>query len=116
MYFSDRGNTRDQMGDPNRAIADYSRAIEIDPDYAAAYARRGWVFLKTDELARAAADFDKALKLEPGNAYAQSGRAQVYQRQNKPVPEDLATGLNFEKFRRLVQQPNAETSGQKDHQ
>jgi tetratricopeptide (TPR) repeat protein len=116
MYFSDRGNTRDQMGDPNRAIADYGRAIEIDPNYAAAYARRGWVFLKTEELARAEADFDKALELEPGNAYAQSGRAQVYQRQNKPVPEELATGLNFEKFRRMVQQPNAETAAQKDHQ
>jgi tetratricopeptide (TPR) repeat protein len=116
MYFSDRGNTRDQMGDTNRAIADYSRAIEVDADYAPAYARRGWVFLKTDELARAEADFDKALELAPGNAYAQSGRAQVYQRQNKPVPEELATGLSFEKFRRLVQQPNAETPAQKDRQ
>ena len=40
-----------------------------------------------DELANAEADFDKALKLAPGDAYAQSGRAEVYQRQNKPVPE-----------------------------
>lgn len=116
MYFSDRGNTRDQMGDTNRAIADYIRAIEVDPDYAPAYARRGWVLLKTDELARAEADFDKALELAPGNAYALSGRAQAYQRQNKPVPEGLATGLNFEKFRRLVEQPNAEAPAQKDRQ
>jgi tetratricopeptide (TPR) repeat protein len=114
MYFSDRGNTRYLMGDMNRAIADYDRAIEIDPDYASTYARRGWAFLKTDELARAETDFDKALELAPGDAYAASGRAQVHQRQNKPVPEGLATGLNFEKFRRVVQQPGAETPVQKE--
>jgi tetratricopeptide (TPR) repeat protein len=116
MYFSDRGNTRYQAGDAKGAISDYNRAIEIDADYAQAYARRGWAFLKLDEFAKAEADFDKALELAPGNAYAQSGRAQVYQRQNKPVPEELATGLSFEKFRRLVQQPNAETPAQKDRQ
>jgi Tfp pilus assembly protein PilF len=114
MYFSDRGNTRYQMGDMNRAIADYSRAIEVDPDYAPAYARRGWAFLKTDELARAESDFDKALELAPGDAYAASGRAQALQWQNKPVPEGLATGLNFEKFRRVVQQPGAEAPAQKE--
>ena len=112
MYFSDRGNTRYQMGDMDRAIADYGRAIEIDPDYAPAYARRGWAFLKTDDLARAETDFDKALELKPGDAYAASGRAQVYQRQNKPVPESLAAGLSFEKFRSMVQQPGAEAPAQ----
>ena len=106
MYFSDRGNTRYAMGDYQSAIADYNRAIEIDPDYSQAYARRGWVFLGLDELAKAEADFDKALKLAPGDAYAQSGRAEVYQRQNKPVPEERSTGLSFDNLRRMVEQPS----------
>ena len=37
MHFSDRGNTRYVMGDYRSAIADYNRAIEIDPDYSQAY-------------------------------------------------------------------------------
>ncbi|MEJ0077351.1 MAG: tetratricopeptide repeat protein [Alphaproteobacteria bacterium] len=113
MYFSDRGNTRYQMGDLNRAIADYNRAIEVDPDYVQAYVRRGWAFLKADDLARSEADFDKALQLAPGDTYAVSGRAQVYQRQNRPVPEGQATGLSFEKFRRALGQPDGRTSTQK---
>jgi len=59
-----------------------------------------------DELANAEADFDKALKLAPGDAYAQSGRADVYQRQNKPVPEERSTGLSFDNLRRMVEQPS----------
>ena len=113
MYFSDRGNTRYAMGDYQSAIADYNRAIEIDPDYSQAYARRGWAFLGLDELAKAEADFDKALKLAPGDAYAQSGRAEVYQRQNKPVPEERSTGLSFDNLRRMVEQPS-EAAAKKD--
>jgi tetratricopeptide (TPR) repeat protein len=114
MYFSDRGNTRYVLGDYRSAIADYNRAIEIDPDYSQAYARRGWAFLCLDELANAEADFDKALKLAPGDAYAQSGRAEVYQRQNKPVPEERSTGLSFDNLRRMVEQPS-EAAAKKDH-
>jgi tetratricopeptide (TPR) repeat protein len=114
MYFSDRGNTRYQMGDIDRAIADYDKAIEIDPDYAQAYARRGWAFLKADDLARAEADFNKALEIDPTFTYAVAGRAQLYQRQNKPVPEERSTGLSFDNLRRMVDQPNAEAAAKKD--
>ena len=114
MYFSDRGNTRYQMGDNDRAIADYNKAIEVDPDYAQAYARRGWAFLKADDLAHAEADFDKALALDPTFTYAVAGRAQVYQRQNKPVPEERASGLSFDNLRRMVDQPSAEAAAKKD--
>jgi Tfp pilus assembly protein PilF len=102
------------MGDYRSAIADYSRAIEIDPDYSQAYARRGWAFLYLDEFANAEADFDKALKLTPGDAYAQSGRAEAYQRQNKPVPKERSTGFSFDNLRRMVEQPS-EAAAMKDY-
>jgi Tfp pilus assembly protein PilF len=101
------------MGDCQSAIADYNRAIEIDPDYSQAYARRGWAFLCLDELAKAEADFDRALKLAPGYDYAQSGRAEVYQRQNKPAPE-RSTGLSFDNLRRMVEQAS-EAAAKEDH-
>jgi tetratricopeptide (TPR) repeat protein len=57
MYFSDRGNSRMQMGDNNGAIADLTHAIELDPAYASAYARRGWAFLGIEDYTRAGSDF-----------------------------------------------------------
>jgi len=112
MYFSDRGNTRYQMGDNDRAIADYNSAIELDAKYAPAYTRRGWAFISKGDLARAEADLDKALDLSPDDDYAQRGRAEVSKRQSKPVPETLATGLYFDKFRRLLEQSGAEPAAQ----
>lgn len=114
MYFSDRGNTRFMMGDYRSAIADYDRAIAIDPNYSQAYARRGWAFLLLEELAKAEADFDKALELAPGDARAESGRAEIRQRQNEPVPEERSTGLSFDNLRRMVEQPG-EAAAKKDH-
>lgn len=114
MYFSDRGNTRYVMGDYQSAIADYNRAIEVDPAYQQAYARRGWAYLQLEDFGKAEADFDKALALAPGDEYAQNGRAQVYQRQNKPVPEERSTGLSFDNLRRMVEQAS-EAAAKKDH-
>ena len=108
MYFSDRGNTRFRMGEYDRAIADYTSALELDAEYAQAYTRRGWAYLQKGDLERAEADFAKALELAPGDTYARSGREQLRKRQGKAedVPDrGEARGLNFEKFRRLVQQP-----------
>jgi len=110
MYFSDRGNTRYVMGECRSAIADYNRAIEVDRNYSQAYARRGWAFLCLDELTNAEADFDKALELAPRDAYAESGRAELYQRQNKSVPEQRSTALSFENLRRLVEHPGGDAA------
>ena len=39
--FYNRGNSKGDLKDYKGAIADYTKAIEIDPDYAAAYNNRG---------------------------------------------------------------------------
>ena len=99
-----------QLGDNNRAIADLSRAIEIEPDYASAYARRGYAFMAIAELDRAEADFTKALELAPDDSYARSGRAQVLERlvkkERAAADREDPKNLSFENFRRLVQSPD----------
>lgn len=51
--------------DPNAAIQDYSTVIELDPDNAAAYARRGLTKLGKGHKQEAVSDLTKAFGLEP---------------------------------------------------
>jgi len=44
--FNARGNAYAEKGDTDRAIADYSEAIRLKPDFARAFCSRGIVKLK----------------------------------------------------------------------
>ncbi len=79
-YYCNRARERlpghdDTPGDPKGAIADFSRAIKLKPDYAAAYAGRasaktimaetGYPVPKEAYLEEAMADIDRAIELDP---------------------------------------------------
>src|SRR5262249_20825391 len=49
-----------QAADYDRAIAEYTEAIRIDPGYAFALANRGYAYSQKNELARAIADYTEA--------------------------------------------------------
>ena len=51
-----------------RAIEDLDRAIELDPDNALAYDRRGLAYSRLGDHGRAIQDFDRAVKLDPSVA------------------------------------------------
>jgi tetratricopeptide (TPR) repeat protein len=99
------------MGDYDRAIADQTLAIKIDPDYVSAYLRRGWTLIKKDDYAGAEADFAKALALQPDLPAANAGlkRAREYREHPEYAAQDreAAKGLSFEHFRRMVDKPQA---------
>ncbi len=68
--------------DYDRAIADYDKAIELDPANALAYNNRGRAYADKGDHDRAIADYDKAIQLDPkfaqrlqrrGNAYFAKG-------------------------------------------
>jgi tetratricopeptide (TPR) repeat protein len=67
-----RGNAYEKKGNLDRAIADYSKVIEIDPKYAPAYAKRGAAYEKKRDHDRAIADFNKAIEIN--SKYAQVDR------------------------------------------
>jgi tetratricopeptide (TPR) repeat protein len=47
----------------NRAIADLTKAIELDPELASAYAMRGAAYAMKGEAAKAVSDLKKAIEL-----------------------------------------------------
>jgi tetratricopeptide (TPR) repeat protein len=53
--------------DPDRAIADYSKAIEIEPNFTSSYTYRGQAYEQKGDRDRARADYKKALSLPAGD-------------------------------------------------
>jgi tetratricopeptide (TPR) repeat protein len=74
----DRGVEYDYYRDDDSAIAEFTEAIRLDPNYTAAYNNRGIAYGKKGNFDYAIADFDQALKLNPILAEAFNNRGNVY--------------------------------------
>ena len=59
-------------------IADYDKAIELDPQYARAYNNRGIAYCRKGDYDQAIVDYDKAIKLAPQYATAYNNRGIAY--------------------------------------
>ena len=60
-----RGNAYRQKGDWDRAIAEYNRAIEVNPKYGEAYMNRGIIYYYKGDLDRALEDYNRAADWTP---------------------------------------------------
>ena len=71
-----RGDAYLEVKDYDHAIADYSQAIRLKPDYAEAYNNRGFAYsLKGKiEMPNAIADYSQAIQLRPDYAIAYNNR------------------------------------------
>ncbi len=72
--FRDRGELRRQIGDLEGALADFDRALELDPDDPESRTSRGSTLLALKDLDGALAEFDRALELDPSSIQAVGGR------------------------------------------
>jgi lipoprotein NlpI len=70
MAYADRGLAKSAKGDTDGAVADYTKAIEIKPDFADAYARRGNLKKEKGDLNGALADINKAIQVDPKFSWA----------------------------------------------
>jgi len=68
--YYDRGNDRLDRQDYRGAIANFSRAIEINPRYEDAYFNRGVAKINLYDYYGAIADFKKVTEINPRNADA----------------------------------------------
>jgi tetratricopeptide (TPR) repeat protein len=77
VYFIG-GTAYYEMQDYGRAIEDYARAIELNPDYAAAYYNRGTAYARSQDYRRAIEDYGWAIGLNPEDATAYNNRGTAY--------------------------------------
>ena len=78
----DRGAAWSKKGDLDKAIADFTEAIRLDPSNADAYFDRGLAFNRKGDYDKAIADFNETIRLDPtvanpfflrGSAWASKG-------------------------------------------
>lgn len=76
----ERGNELTKSGEFAKAIESYTKAIEIQPDYHAAYWRRGVIYYDLAEFQLAISDYNAADSLVPGQADLHMNRGNAYSR------------------------------------
>ena len=76
-YF-EQGDSDYEQGNCAKAIADYTRAIELNPDLAEAYNNRAYIYMVMKDYAMALPDLDRALQLRPNYVNALMNRGDIY--------------------------------------
>jgi tetratricopeptide (TPR) repeat protein len=87
-----------QKQDHDRALADYSKAIELDPRKAEVWLRRSISLTGKGEFDRALADVEEAIKLAPtmANAYAERAKARLRSNDFVQAVEDASKAIQLQ--------------------
>jgi tetratricopeptide (TPR) repeat protein len=76
----EQGNSKLDNQRYQGAIADYTEAIELDPNNATAYFKRGLAYDNIDKYQAAIADYTKAIELDSRDSASHNNRGAVYSR------------------------------------
>lgn len=87
-----RGCAYDDKDDYDNAIKDYSKSIEINPNYALVYNNRGYAYYNKGEYDKAFEDSNRAIEINPNfaEAYntrgeAEKAKAEMLEKDGKPA-------------------------------
>jgi tetratricopeptide (TPR) repeat protein/WD40 repeat protein len=92
LYFN-RGGIYSRLNRLDEAIADFSKAIELDGTYEKALSDRGYSFLLKGIYELALADLSKAIRLNPREPVNYKLRAQVYKVLNMEAAMNADTAM-----------------------
>ena len=95
-YFQ-RANFRVALDKYKEALADYDRAIELNPDDAVAYSNRGIAKSELGQYEAAFTDYDAAIRLNPDSAeaYYNRGNAKAVLDQREAAQQDFTTARDL---------------------
>jgi tetratricopeptide (TPR) repeat protein len=101
-YFN-RAILKQRSDDHDRAIADYTEVIRLNPDYYLAYTFRGWSYAKRGDIDDAIADYTEAIRLYP-HSYAYYNRGKAYFELGKfaQALEDFQRAYNLDHLDKYV--------------
>jgi tetratricopeptide (TPR) repeat protein len=71
--YEARGLAHHKKRDYDRAIADFDKAIELNPDKVGFHISKGISYIEKRDRERAIAAFRKALEIDPSNELAKNG-------------------------------------------
>jgi tetratricopeptide (TPR) repeat protein len=93
--YVNRGRAFETSGQPDRALADYDKAVALKPNYYEAYVNRGVLRGEIGMFDKAMEDFNRSIALNPNNAevYSNRGIAYALTGQNGRALEDFNTAL-----------------------
>jgi tetratricopeptide (TPR) repeat protein len=77
-FYTNRGNTYDDLKDYAKAITDYTKAIAINPESLEAYFNRGIIYAALKDYAKAIADYTKAIAINPEDSGVYNNRGSAY--------------------------------------
>ena len=77
ITYSNRGNSFFDLGNLERAIEDYNKALQLNPDDTVTLSNRGAAYIVLKRYDEALEDFTRASALEPSNYVALSNRCWV---------------------------------------
>lgn len=79
-FYEKRANDSRSKGDLDAALADYTKAIEMNGSAIGALLGRGSVYQEKSSDTQALADFTKAIEVNPKNAFGYARRGEVYEK------------------------------------
>jgi tetratricopeptide (TPR) repeat protein len=77
FFFVLRGRLYGEKGDSQSALADFSRALQLDPHTPEAHYNSGILMLRTQGPEAALREFDQELQISPDHDMAMFGKAEV---------------------------------------
>lgn len=89
VYYGNRGFAYSKKGQNDKAVSDFTKAIELKPEDTYAYNNRSYALAREGQYDKALADSTKAIGLEPKNALSYQIRALVYE-DNKQYDKAVA--------------------------
>ena len=98
---NERGVSASQAGDYDKAIAEYTEAIRLDPKDAVAYYNRGLAYGNKDETDKEIADCTEAIRLDPKFALAYNNRGWAYAKKREKAKAEA----DFEQAKKLGYKP-----------
>jgi len=95
LPYYNRGCAFLLLGANERALQDFNKTIEIDPQHTLAYGNRGYVYMLGKRYADALPDFNRAVELNPTSSTAIGNRGTLLSILGKPwaAIQDLSRAL-----------------------